>query len=171
MFNTTFSTLIALIAFFKPRAIGTQTFPLEPVGTVLSFMFPGVPSLAVFSSWVLGSQPWLFFFLLLTPWLKAALSVLPPSPVAIGPLGLHCFALHARAFECFFCIAFPRGPLAASPAFTCCASARSSTCFRTQVLCVVCAPLSSLSRSVGLPARLSELTLLNTHHMLRADCW
>ena len=150
--------------------------------------------------------------LLLTPWLKASLSVLPPSPAAIGSLGLHCFVLQTRVAESFSCLAasplfrraaprrgphdstsheppatalhgfpasfhasprpsrltsrdsaFPRGPLAASPAFTCCASARSSTCFRTQVLCVVCSPLSSLSRSSGPPARLCELTVLNTH--------
>ena len=82
----------------------------------------------------------------------------------------------------------------ASPAFACCAS-RVVRCVRhqpslsplrnrgtlhvlpratppLQVPCVVCSPLSSLSWSAGPPARLSELTLLDTHlHVLRADCW
>ena len=40
------------------------------------------------------------------------------------------------------------------------------------MLCVVCVPLSSLSRSTSPPARHSELTLLNTRlDVLRADCW
>ena len=84
--------------------------------------------------------------------------------------------------------------LAASPAFTCwappewsaacitslhsflCATVGHCTFFRVlphlHVLSVVCSPLSSLSRSAGPPARLSELTLPNTHlHVLRADWW
>ena len=72
-----------------------------------------------------------------------------------------------------------------------CATVERCTLFHVlphlQVLCVVCSPLSSLSRSAGPPARLSELTLLNPHlyvllssllqadspqhDLLRAYCW
>ena len=56
-----------------------------------------------------------------------------------------------------------------------CATVRHCTFFHVLPYApgaVVCSPLSSLSRSAGPPARLSELTLLDTQfHVLRADCW
>ena len=174
----------------KPRPIGTQTFPLEPVGTVLSFMGTWVPTLAVFSfvgTWVpslavvlpsrpfgtcsivarrlchcgLLSEPQVN--LLLTPWLKAPLSVSPPSPAVIGSLGLRCFVLQARDAGCFLLHCFSSW----STGVTSLHVLRLRTLFHVLPYAgssgVVCLPLSLLSRSAGPPARLSELTLLNTH--------
>ena len=95
-FNTSFFSLIAHIGFSDASRIfrrilhhfsDNQTTTLPAVGTVLSFMGPGIPSLAVFLSCVLGSHPWLFSSLHvhlarvssnipLTFWLTASLAIL-----------------------------------------------------------------------------------------------
>ena len=90
-------------------------------------MGPGVPSLAVFSSWVLGSRPWLFFFLHvhLSRVYQTYYSPLECFIVASGEPSAHpladsfsaclaprrrqrsgfCFVLQEHAAEYFSCIA------------------------------------------------------------------
>ena len=106
MYDKSLFTLIAPIGFsYVSRILGCilahfsaikKKASLPAVGTALRsrpwlFFFTGswIPSLAVFSSRVLGSRPWLFVFLLVllrTSWLTASLTTFLWSPTAIGSM-------------------------------------------------------------------------------------
>ena len=74
---------------------------LPAVGTALSFMGPGVPSLAVFFT---GARvPSLVVFLSSRPF--GTCFIKPSAHHLADSLSGLCFVLQARAAECFFCLA------------------------------------------------------------------
>ena len=128
--------------------------------------------------------PWLFFFLhvhlarvsssllvnLLTAWLTASLSVLPPSPAAPSTASPQFRRAVVTVLMTPRATSHPPWHSTASRRRFTCALVRNvsrhATLFRwlrqQPSRCVVCSTLSSLARSASPRARLSELTLLNS---------